>query len=510
VIAKAPENGKRGTNTTGLLRYLFGPGQANEHSNPHLVAAWDPEWLEGGVFAELIGQRGGLVKLGREIDAAMTGHEVQVPGGHVYHVALSVPPADSNPGKGFFGDTLWRELVESAIAHMGFGPDAAGRGGCRWVAVHHGLSTEGNDHVHLVLNLVQSDGRIANTYRDWPRWRAWCRTVEERWSLTRTGVSDGTATPRPTRAESEKARRLEQRVPARDRLRRTSSLAAVASASFDEFRDQLAAYQVRMRIRHDRDGRPVGYAVTDEHNPDCRTAAGESVYFGGATLAPELSLPKLQQRWDSTDSHQPEQPRPQAAASAVQRASRAILNASDSGKLGSRFVQEGAEGVAQATGDLLLGLCRAVEPEQRSALLQSWEAYAQAARVPRRIVPNRWNRAARDMHVLTRRLIGASAHSRSTDTATVADVAALVLAVASLIAEVAAWQEMRNNTAAARHANHAAQLLTTAAAAAIGSPANVRPGRAATNKSVPPQRHQNPMPRHIAAVPGLGTRSRTR
>ena len=36
----------RGNDIGGLLRYLFGPGRANEHTNPHIVAAWDD-----GVFA---------------------------------------------------------------------------------------------------------------------------------------------------------------------------------------------------------------------------------------------------------------------------------------------------------------------------------------------------------------------------------------------------------------------------------------------------------------------------
>jgi hypothetical protein len=31
----------RGRQISGLLRYLFGPGRANEHTDPHLVAAWD-------------------------------------------------------------------------------------------------------------------------------------------------------------------------------------------------------------------------------------------------------------------------------------------------------------------------------------------------------------------------------------------------------------------------------------------------------------------------------------
>ncbi len=30
----------RGTNVGGLLRYLFGPGRREEHTDPHIVAAW--------------------------------------------------------------------------------------------------------------------------------------------------------------------------------------------------------------------------------------------------------------------------------------------------------------------------------------------------------------------------------------------------------------------------------------------------------------------------------------
>ena len=32
---------RRGSRVGGLLRYLWGPGQAEEHVNPRLVAAWD-------------------------------------------------------------------------------------------------------------------------------------------------------------------------------------------------------------------------------------------------------------------------------------------------------------------------------------------------------------------------------------------------------------------------------------------------------------------------------------
>lgn len=39
MIAEVAGRVKRGSNTLGLLRYLFGKGRSNEHRDPHVVAA---------------------------------------------------------------------------------------------------------------------------------------------------------------------------------------------------------------------------------------------------------------------------------------------------------------------------------------------------------------------------------------------------------------------------------------------------------------------------------------
>jgi MobA/VirD2-like, nuclease domain len=295
VIAKAPEegkHGKRGHDTGGLLRYLFGKGRANEHTNPHLIAAWDPEWLAGGAFADRLGERGGLAALARQIDAAMTGHDVVLDDGHVYHMVLSVPPADSNAETGFFGDARWQELVESAIEHMGFGPNADGAGGCRWVAVHHGLSVNGNDHVHLVVNLVRGDGRVADTYRDYPRWREWCLAVEQRYGLTRTSPA-GMGREATSRAELERAKTTRKDT---DRMRLTQlvSQAAAAADGDEPFLEQLRLAGVRYKP-HLSGGKVTGYTASlapSEDNP-------EPLWFAGSTLRRDLSLPRLRARFDS-------------------------------------------------------------------------------------------------------------------------------------------------------------------------------------------------------------------
>jgi hypothetical protein len=290
VIAKAPEDGTRGHDTGGLLRYLFGKGKANEHTTPHLVAAWDPEWLAGGVFADRLGERGGKAALARQIDAAMTGHDIVVDNGHIYHMVLSVPEADSNEKKGFFGDVRWRELAESAIEHLGFGPDAEGVGGCRWVAVHHGLSVNGNDHVHLLVNLVRGDGRIADTFRDFRRWREWCLAVEERYGLTRTSPV-GMGRKSTSAAELERAA-VKGTDTDRQRLTQLVGEAAAAALNEDEFLERLRLARVRYKP-HVSAEKVVGYTVSlhpSQGDP-------EPLWFAGSTLRRDLSLPRLRARW---------------------------------------------------------------------------------------------------------------------------------------------------------------------------------------------------------------------
>ncbi len=287
MIAKAPENGKRGGDTHGLLRYLFGKGRAERAHQPT-----SGRRLGSGVArrrrirTQLIGQRGWLPRLARDIDAAMTGHEVRLPEGHVYHVVLSVPRAD-----GQLGDEVWRALVDEAIEHMGFGPDANGAGGCRWVAVHHGLSVEGNDHVHVVINLVRGDGRVANTYRDWPRWRSWC--------LGRRGTpGPHSHSPSRCRSQSDIPRRAGTRGEGGHRTdrQRLTQLVADAAARADSEIDFLAHLQranVRVRPRLS-DDRVVGYTVA----LDAEQGSTEPLWFAGSTLRRDLSLPRLRARWE--------------------------------------------------------------------------------------------------------------------------------------------------------------------------------------------------------------------
>ena len=53
---------------------------------------------------------------------------------------------------------IGRAIAEAFVAKMGFDDHEGTKAPTRWVAARHGLSAGGNDHVHLVVNLVREDG----------------------------------------------------------------------------------------------------------------------------------------------------------------------------------------------------------------------------------------------------------------------------------------------------------------------------------------------------------------
>lgn len=458
MIAKAPAKGKYGKNTYGLLRYLFGPGKSNEHTNPHLVAAWDPEWLEGGAFAER--HRGWLARLAREIDAPMTGHAVNLEGGHVYHVVLSIPKQD-----GRLGDAGWRELVEEAVDRMGFGPTDDGRAGCRWVAVHHGPSKDGNDHVHVAINLIRGDSTVADTYRDWPRWRQWCLEIEQRLDLTRTSPANKTAPIRSTRAETEKAARMGRPDTSRDLLRKAVRLAAAEASSAREF-ITLLKNDLRMSVeaRWDSAGDLTGYRVA-AHSDWSTTSTFGRVWFGGSSLAHDLSAPKLTARWAAT--RQPAQDPADVRRTPdelLTRATQAVDNARHhlAARIDASDVSDGSDGsdgddIAHATADMLLAVSRTLGGPTPGVLAEVVVVYERAATAPRRIQPVWWAEVSVALRTAARDLLKAGMFTKRNSTGLLA--AALILTLAALLAQIAAWRQLNRHHAQATAANRTAALM---------------------------------------------------
>ena len=69
------------------------------------------------------------------------------------------------------------------MSRLGF--EASGhQAACRWVAVRHGRSSAGNDHLHVVVDLVREDGKVARTANDFRRLSPLCSDMEGRYGLS--------------------------------------------------------------------------------------------------------------------------------------------------------------------------------------------------------------------------------------------------------------------------------------------------------------------------------------
>lgn len=134
----------QGDRMAGLWVYLAGPGRANEHEDPHLVAG-DPAVVAWHDDDEL--ERDAALAVAAHLDRPRKFHGTAAAGGHVFYGSLSLPADD-----GQLTDQQWAEIAEEFVPAMGFTGDH-GNAPCRWAAVRHGRSRNGNDHIHLVASM---------------------------------------------------------------------------------------------------------------------------------------------------------------------------------------------------------------------------------------------------------------------------------------------------------------------------------------------------------------------
>ena len=274
----------------GLVAYLMGPGRAEEHRRPRVVASWDGrdtqwqpqssgpgEWdLELGPLIRAL--RAPAVAAGLTEDGGAEGKR-----GYVWHCSARVAGGDRVLSDGEWGE-IARELLHGAGVAERDDP-----GGPRWVAIRHA-----DDHIHIAVVLVRQDtGRRFWPYRDYPRLRETARELERRLGLTVTAAADGTAERAPTRGEREKAARQGRR-PARVELVRAIRRAAIAAHDVASFEAALQEGGYRIEIRRGPSGDPLGYKVA---RPADVTATGEPIFYSGSKLAADLSLPRLLRRW---------------------------------------------------------------------------------------------------------------------------------------------------------------------------------------------------------------------
>ena len=336
-------NIETGAKMTGLVMYLAGPGRANEHENPHVIAASSAAVsMAGGAGIEL--SHDTALALAGELDLArlVFGTEVTrrdkgalaaaqerglrgsaaiaeaTKDENVWHCSLSLSPEETAAltpaGATAQGlpDEQWQRIAEQFMARMGF--DSDGDAPARWVAIRHGVSKAGGDHIHIAASRVREDGSVVKLWFPEPgeerpkgdRWRAQnvCARLEEEHGLT---ITAGRAKSYPGKGSSPAQENIAARTgrsePAKTALARRVRAVAGAAESEAEFVRLARAHGLLVRPRYKTGSKTevVGYSVALP-TADYATRDGRPVWHGGGKLGNDLTLPRLRERWAAPDA----------------------------------------------------------------------------------------------------------------------------------------------------------------------------------------------------------------
>ncbi|MFE1405466.1 relaxase/mobilization nuclease domain-containing protein [Streptomyces sp. NPDC058770] len=448
-----PSVNKSGSRTIGLLAYLYGPGKHEEHTDPHLVASFDGMSPDPGRDPNATLQD--LQQLLDQPVMALAAHAR--PAKHVWHTSVRADPGDR-----LLSDEEWADIARRIVAATGIDP-GDGQPGCRWAAVRHA-----DDHIHIVATLVTEDGHRPDDYRSGARAQAEARLIEKELGLRQVAPGDGTAAQRPTSAERHKAERQGRERTTREELRETVRQAVTGARSDEEFFDRLAAAGLLIRKRAAPSGDLLGYkvALPDDLNKD-----GEPVFYPGARLAPDLSLPRIRERWSAGAQDNPAFPReesvrtrPGAPATARRGTASAVWQA-------VLVVEHGDDAVAAAhiaaAGEVLDALAKTSAAHTRRELCDAATAFERASRSHVRAVRGHdraLRQAARDL------IHGGPALGRGEDGATTAMAIDMLF---FLITAAMHWHAKKGHAQQAAAARQAAEHLRSAYRAAAAQPFGV-------------------------------------
>ncbi|MFE4612058.1 relaxase/mobilization nuclease domain-containing protein [Streptomyces niveus] len=357
-----PQIHKQGSNTLGLLNYLYGKGTHEVHVDPHLVASFDHMAPDPGRDPNATKQ-----DLQHLLDQPL--HLLdpdQRPEKHVWHCSVRAAPDDP-----VLTDEQWADIARRIVAATGIDPsDGAG---CRWAAVRHA-----DDHIHIIATLVREDGRRPDHHRSGKRAQAEARLIENDYDLHRVNPGDGTAAKRPTSAERHKAARHGHATTPREQLRETVRRAVAGATSETEFFGRLTASGLVVRQRLAPSGDLLGYkvALPDDVNKD-----GQPVFYPGSKLAPDLSLPRIRERWSGEVA-----PDPSSEASALQVSGPAAgrRRTSTAARQSVLVIDHGTDAQAAAhiaaTGEVLDALATTSAEHTRRELREAARTFERATR----------------------------------------------------------------------------------------------------------------------------------
>jgi hypothetical protein len=427
----------RGDRTRGVLAYVYGPGDADEHTNQHTVAGFEDLLPDPGRAAD---PEQALHQLAKILDLRVVQAGKRAPKEHVWHCSLRAAPEDRH-----LSDQEWERVARRVLHASGIAPDGD-PDGCRWVVVRHA-----EDHVHIVATTVRADLTQARLHRDWHRVMTELTSIEKDFGLRQVDRNPGGArtTPRqPTRAELHKAKRLGMPEPSRQTLRTAVRESLAGAATEEEFLARLADHGVRVKIHRLPSGDAKGYSFA---LPGERKANRELLWFPGTQLGPDLTLPKIRVRLGTGAAAVAVT----GAADAHRQADQAIeqvLHAFTS--FTSKEVDEQtATAISAGLGEILDALPQVHSAATRDQLRNAAKAYGQVTYVHDRAA----DQELRTLRSAARTLLsGGPALGRGSD----ADATAMVLSTLMLFMITAyRWHEAHGHRQEANAARAAADQL---------------------------------------------------
>ncbi|MFD5252872.1 relaxase/mobilization nuclease domain-containing protein [Streptomyces bobili] len=421
-----------GSNTRGLLAYLYGPGKHDEHLDPHIVAGFamlgmpDPGRDENATLTELA----------RYLDepVSLRNSEFGKPViDHVWHCPVRAAPEDR-----YLSDAEWAEIAQRIVQAAGIAP-AGDDLACRWIAVRHA-----DDHIHILATTVREDGRRPKLHDSGLRVGDACREIEKDYGLRRLKKGDRTGAHRPTQAEMHKAERLGWDQPSPEWLQDRIRAAIPHATNAEEFIAYLEASGVEVQVRRGPSGDLLGYAAG---RPGDVNEAGEQIYHPGSKISPDLSLPKITARLESS---QPEE-HPTARRNHPSTPWHQATDALDT--LHTDLTDDThAQANITALGELIEATAQKAPAHLQAELQAASKAFARAQRSQVRAE----DRAALALRSAARDIV---------HTATGPDGSALAALVAALVwAAIVAgrWHEAKHHAHQADAARQAVQHLQTA------------------------------------------------
>ena len=214
---------------------------------------------------------------------------------NAWHCSLSLHP-DEAP----LSEEQWQQIADEFMERMGFN-EAGDRAGARWVAVHHGASAMGNDHIHIAASMVREDGDrwVAPARfrgRDFPAAQAVCRELEVAHGLRlNDGSARGVAERGVKPQEQATAAKLGMDQSVRREIAERVRAAAVASVNEAEWVRRIRGdgMVIKPRFAQGTTDVVLGYRValkTGDRGVPLR-------FIGGKNLAQDLSLPRVRECW---------------------------------------------------------------------------------------------------------------------------------------------------------------------------------------------------------------------